>query len=77
MRKIINKERLINMSNEDIRKVTKGYAIDFHLYDGLLTQLCINDLQGFNKGNFQFYTNTGITIPLSKIKSIELIGDDC
>ena len=66
------KEELMRFSNEELLKITKDRAIDFHLNNSRLAQLCVNDLQGFDCENSLFYTRTGIKILLQGVDYIEV-----
>lgn len=66
------KEELMRFSNEELLKITKDRAIDFHLNNSRLAQLCVNDLQGFDCENSFFYTRTGIKILLQDVDYIEV-----
>lgn len=70
------KGQLMKFSNEEILDRTKGRAVDFHLTDGRWTQLCVNDLQGFDEEGAFFYTKTGIRLNLQDIDYIEIIKND-
>jgi len=70
------KGQLMKFSNEEILDRTKGRAVDFHLTDGRWTQLCVNDLQGFDEEGSFFYTKTGIRLNLQDIDYIEIINND-
>lgn len=66
------REQILRFSNEDFLKLTKGKAVDFHLIDGRWSQLCVNDLQGFDIENGYFYTRTDIKIRLQDVDYIDI-----
>ena len=66
------RKQLMSFSNEEILERTKGRAVDFHLTDGRWSQLCVNDLQGFDIENGYFYTRTDIKIRLQDIDYIDI-----
>ena len=74
MRKRYTREQLMNYSNEEILEKTKDRAVDIHLYNGHWSQLCVNDLLGFDSENLSFKTRTGISIRLQDVDYIEVIG---
>lgn len=74
MSEMYTREQLLMFSNEGILKLTNGKAVNFHLIDGRCTQLCVNDLAGFDSKSGCFQTKTGIKICLQEIYSIELKG---
>lgn len=76
MEKKYTREQLMKFSNEEIMEKTKGKAIIFHLIDGRLTQLCVNDLQWYDEEVSFFYTKTNIKINLQDVEYIEVI-DAC
>ena len=72
MNKIIEKDELVNLSHDELIELTKDHAVDFHLYNGKITQLSFNDLKGFDSERSIFYTNTGIKIELKNVNSLEV-----
>ena len=72
MKKKYSKKEFLSLSNEELLKITKDRAIDFHLNNSRLAQLCVNDLQGFDCENSLFYTRTGIKILLQDVDYIEV-----
>ena len=64
------------ITNEELMAVTRNCAVDLHLLNGSVTQLCVNDLQVFDKGSSLFYTKTGIKINLQEVDYIEVIKTD-
>ena len=72
MKKIYTKKEFVSLSNEKLREITKGKAVNFHFTDGRWTQLCANDLQGFDSMNGCFYTKTDIKISLQNVDYIEI-----
>lgn len=67
------REQLSKFTNEEILERTKGRVVDLHLNNGHWTQLCVNDLQGFDNEGSYLYTRTGIMIRLQDLDSIEVI----
>lgn len=67
------REQLLKFSNEELLEMTKGKAIDFHLYNGRRIQLCVNDFVGFDSKSSSFYTRTNIKIGLQDIDYLEII----
>ena len=68
------REQLMKFSNEEILERTKGRVVELHNKDGHWSQLCVNDLQGFDCENLSFKTRTGISIRLQEVDYIEVIG---
>ena len=66
-------EQLAKFSIEELLERTRDRAVDFHLNDGRLIQLCVNDLHGYDHERSSFYTRTGIKINKSDIDFIEFI----
>ena len=46
--KKITREELMAITNEELMAVTRNCAVDLHLLNGSVTQLCVNDLQVFD-----------------------------
>lgn len=68
----IAKKQLIALSIEELMDKTKNRAVNVYLYDGRFTQLCANDLQGFDDESSMFYARTGIKIYLQDLDYIEV-----
>lgn len=68
------RKQLMSLSNEEVLKMTKGRAVDFHLIDGRCTQLCVGDLMGFDSESGCFYTRTDIKIRHQDIDYMEVSG---
>ena len=66
------REQLSKFTNEEILERTKGRAVDLHLNNGHWTQLCVNDLQGFDIENGFFFTRTDIKIRLQDVDYIDI-----
>ncbi len=68
------REELTKISEKEILEKTHGKSIEFHLNNGHWSQLCVNDLQGFDSENGYFYTRTDIKIRLQDVDYIEIFG---
>lgn len=69
----ITKEQLRNyLLTGDFWDMVKDHAIDFHLTDDRLTQLCTNDLKRFDITTSSFITHSGIRIALDDVNYIEV-----
>lgn len=66
------KEQLLKFSNDEMSERILGRAVDIRLRNGRTTQLCVNDLQGFDTENRVFYTRTDIRILLQEVDYIEV-----
>jgi hypothetical protein len=73
MRTKYAKEQLTKLSFEELLEKTRDRAVDIHLNNGRLIQLCVNDLLGFDKERSSYYTRTGIKINQIDVESIEVI----
>lgn len=52
--------------------IVKDHAIDFHLTNDRLTQLCTNDLKKYDITTSSFFTHSGIQIALDDVNYIEV-----
>ena len=69
----ITKEELRNyLSTGEFWDIVKDHAVDFHLTDDRLTQLCANDLKRFDITSSSFYTHSGIRIKLDDVNYIKV-----
>lgn len=73
MRTKYAKEQLAKLSFEELLEKTRDRAVDIHLNNGRLIQLCVNDLLGFDNERSFYYTRTGINIFKLDIDYIEVI----
>ena len=73
MRTKYAKEQLTKLSFEELLEKTRDRAVDIHLNNGRLIQLCVNDLLGFDKERSSYYTRTGIKINQIEVDYIEVI----
>ena len=74
MKKIYTKKEFVSLSNEKLREITKGKAVNFHFFNRQPTQLGANDFHGYDTERGYFYTNTGIEIDQHLVDFIEVIG---
>jgi hypothetical protein len=73
MKKKYSKKEFLSLSNEELREVTKGKAVDFHFFNKQPTQLGRNDFHGYDAERGYFYTKTGIEIDQHTVDNIEII----
>ena len=74
MKKIYTKKEFVSLSNEKLREITKGKAVNFHFFNKQPTQLGANDFHGYDTERGYFYTKTGIEIDQHLVVFIEVIG---
>ena len=74
MKKKYSKKEFLSLSNEELREVTKGKAVDFHFFCKQPTQLGPNDFQGYNTERGYFYSKTEIEIDQHSVDYIEVDG---
>lgn len=74
MKKIYTKKEFVSLSNEVLRKITEGRAVEFHLFCKQPTQLSPNDFQGYDTKRGYFFTKTGIEIDQHIVDYIEVNG---
>ena len=74
MKKIYTKKEFVSLSNEKLREITKGKAVNFHFFNRQPTQLGANDFHGYDTEREYFYTKTRIEIDQHLVDFIEVIG---
>lgn len=75
MSRIISRNELQNMTNDDLMKITKDRAVEFYK-NGIeypKIQLSPNDLEGFDMGNSLLFTKTNIRIDLQEIDYMKIL----
>ena len=76
METTIEKNKLKNLSNEELTELTRNHAVEVHMYNGAFTQLCVNDFKGIEPAGKYYVTMTGIIIPVEVVKCIVIIDKE-